>query len=234
MDSSAQTALILAGGLGTRLAPVLPPGLPKALVELGGRPFLAHVLEFLGGFGVKNAVLCTGYGAGAVRDALGGSYGGVKLLHSVEKEPLGTAGALRAALPLALGDPLLAANGDSLVAADLSVFLKGFLESKALAGMVLVEVPDASAFGRVETDESGRVSAFCEKDGKKAPGFVNAGLYIFRREFLAAIPAGRPVSLEREIFPRAVETGLFGWKTRASFIDIGSPESYEAAKKALS
>ena len=156
-------AFILAGGLGTRLKPRFGE-LPKPLAPVGGRPFLARQLEWLAAAGVRDAVLCTGYGADAVRAALGdGAALGVTLQHSGEEEPLGTGGALQLAARFVTG-PCLVANGDTLAPCDPWALERARWESGALGAVALFRVADATGRGRVELGPGGGVARFIEKD----------------------------------------------------------------------
>jgi NDP-sugar pyrophosphorylase family protein len=221
------TAALLVGGLGTRLKPVVADR-PKILAEVKGRPFLEIILRRLIETGVRRAVLLTGYRGSDVQETLGPSYGPLFLSYSHEEQPLGTAGALRNAGHLFDRDPILVMNGDSYCNADLGRFLLRYLEKKSEAGLVLTRVPDADRFGLVGTDKEGRVTGFVEK-GSCGPGWINAGIYLLTRKLVLSIPAGRPVSLEREMFPAWISAGVYGYKTRSRFLDIGTPETYARA-----
>jgi NDP-sugar pyrophosphorylase family protein len=222
-------AAILAGGLGTRLRASVPD-LPKVLAPVRGRPFLAFVLDQLAAAGVERAVVCTGHRSEQVEAACGARHGSLSLVYSREAEPLGTGGALRLALEHLTGDTLLALNGDSYADADLGEFLAAHRASGAAGTLLLAEVADAGRYGRVELDAGGRVRAFREKTAG-GRGWINAGVYLLGRALLEGIPAGRKLSLERDILPHWVPLGLFGHETRGRFIDIGTPESYAAAER---
>jgi NDP-sugar pyrophosphorylase family protein len=221
-------AVVLAGGLGTRLRAAVSDR-PKVLAPVLGRPFLFHLLDWLEGTGVRDVVLCTGYGAEQVREAVRWSYKGMRVRHSREPEPMGTGGALRAALPLLPSGPVLVANGDSFPRVDLAAFVDFHLRRGSGASLVLARVPDASRFGRVEADARGRVLRFAEKDGRPVSGWINAGVYLLSRDRIASMPERRAVSLEREVFPGWLDHGIFAMRTDGAFIDIGTPESYREA-----
>ncbi len=221
------TTLVLAGGLGTRLRPVVSDR-PKALAEVGGRPFLAHLLGWLEGQGVRRVILCTGYLGEAVEAAFGDRQGALSLLHSREPEPLGTAGALAWALRHPVSDPMLVLNGDAFLETDLGAFLAWYQALAVRQGVLLMSVPDRSAFGGVELGEGGRIERFLEK-GAAGPGPVNAGVYLLHPEDLRALPLDRPTSLERDCFPSWAGRTLYGFQADGSFHDIGTPESYRAA-----
>ena len=219
---------ILAGGLGTRLREVVADR-PKVLAEIHGRPFVAYLLDQLAAAGFRDVVLCTGWQAEAVEAALGRTHGPLSLRYSREPAPLGTAGALRHALPALAGELVLVMNGDSYCDADLGAALEAHQARAAEATLVLVEVPDTSRYGRVELDAAGAICRFVEKQAAGGPGWINAGIYFLARTRLARIPPGVALSLEREVFPGWVGEGLVGLRTHAAFLDIGTPESYAAA-----
>jgi NDP-sugar pyrophosphorylase family protein len=222
-------AAILAGGLGTRLRSVTGE-LPKVLAEVGGRPFIHHLLEKLVRAGVRRVVLCAGFGADMVRERLGERYGTLRLAYSEETEPLGTGGALRLALHLLqAADPVLVLNGDSCAAADLGAFARAHQRSGAIASLVAVAVPDAGRYGALRTDAQGRIRSFAEKGGA-GPGRINAGIYLIGRRLITALPAGKPLSLERDALPKWVRLGrVMAHADDGPFIDIGTPDSFARA-----
>jgi D-glycero-alpha-D-manno-heptose 1-phosphate guanylyltransferase len=231
-------AFILAGGLGTRLKPRFGE-LPKPLAPLGGRPFLARQLEWLAAAGVREAVLCTGYGSDAVRAALGdGSALGVTLQHSAEEEPLGTGGALQLAARFVTG-PCLVANGDTLAPCDPWALERLRWESGALGAVALFHVADAAGRGRVELGAGGRIARFVEKDpAHTGEAWVNGGLYAFGPGLWGRMPRppdGRQAavfSLERDVLPAlAAEGRLAAFLVKGEFFDIGTPEDWDRAER---
>lgn len=222
------TAAILAGGLGTRLRSVMVDR-PKVLAEIHGRPFLAYLFDQLAASGVRYVVLCTGYLGEQVREMFGSSYGGLRLVYSQESSPLGTAGALRLALPLFESDSVLVMNGDSFCGMQLSAFWGWHCVHRASATLALVWMADSARYGCVEVNHKGVVFSFDEKHARGGSGWVSAGAYLLRRTLLQEIPVNRNVSLERELFPALVGRGLYGYFSEASFLDIGTPEAYSAA-----
>lgn len=219
---------ILAGGLGTRLREVVGEQ-PKVLAEIDGRPFVTFLLDQLAAAGFRHVVLCTGFRGEAVEAALGAAHGPLRLAYSREPAPLGTAGALRLALPALTADVALVMNGDSYCGADLAAALHAHQARGSQATLVLVEVADTSRYGRVELGEGDAICRFVEKQASGGTGWINAGIYLLARSRLAAIPPGVALSLEREVFPRWVGEGLVGLRTHAAFLDIGTPASYAAA-----
>ena len=226
-------ALILAGGLGTRLRSVIGADLPKPMATFAGRPFLAYLVLQLRREGIREVWFLTGHGAEVVEAYFGTGDGlGVRLRYSVEPEPLGTGGALRHALPQLDGDRFLVTNGDSFLSAPLGPLVDMHHVARAAgpvaATLALVARDDASRFGAVTLAPDGAISAFREKDPTPASGLVSAGIYIVERAVVAAIPAGRPVSLEREIWPELLDGRLRGLMLDGPFTDMGVPDAFAA------
>ncbi|MGH3386669.1 MAG: nucleotidyltransferase family protein, partial [Nocardioidaceae bacterium] len=221
-------AIVVAGGLGTRLRP-LTDDRPKHLLPVAGVPILAHQIGKLAQSGVERVVLATSYHADAFEPTFGdGSAFGVALVYVTETELLGTAGALRNvtdALTAGTDDPVLVLNGDILSGHDIAAQIKRHEQAGADVTLHLVDVADARAYGCVPTDSEGRVLAFLEKSPDPLTQQVNAGCYVFSRHLLDEIPAGRPVSVERETFPELLRRGahLIGHRDPAYWLDVGTP-----------
>jgi NDP-sugar pyrophosphorylase family protein len=223
------TGVLLAGGLGTRLRAVVADR-PKVLAPVHGRPWVTFLLDQLANAGLRQVVMLTGYNAEQVHHALGDAYAGMRLTYSTERTPLGTAGALRAALPLLKRRTILLMNGDSYCAANLAELHEFHCRCEADISMVLARSSDPSRFGAVVVDREGRVIAFEEKRQSSGGGWINAGVYLMATRLVQAIPLGRPVSLERESFPAWVgRKSFFGFSCEGPFLDIGTPESYARA-----
>lgn len=223
------TAAILGGGLGTRLRSVVAYR-PKVIAKIGNKPFLAYLLEQLDNAGVKKVVICTGYLGEQIKATFGDNYGSLDIIYSQEPSQLGTAGALRLALPLLESDSVLVLNGDSYCDANLNDFWSWHLSKEAEASLLLTQVRDTKRYGRVEVDEEGQLLSFAEKVESSGPGWINAGVYFFKRNMLLTIPENRAVSLEKELFPKWLGRSFYGYCTpSARFLDIGTPESYSAA-----
>lgn len=232
-DLASTTAMILAGGLGTRLRSVISDR-PKVLAPVCGRPFLSYLLDQVGAAGIRRVVLCTGHRGEQIEALYGDAYDGLKLVHSRETTPAGTGGALRIARGHVDSSSILVLNGDSYCAADLRGLWDWHHVQPAHVSVVTAEVEDASSFGRVETDSAGRVVRFAEKTPDPTPGPINAGIYLMHTALLGRIPADRAVSLETELFPRWVNAGgVFAYATRARFLDIGTPERFGTAETFL-
>ncbi|HET7327392.1 MAG TPA: NDP-sugar synthase [Nocardioidaceae bacterium] len=223
-------AILVAGGLGTRMRP-LTVDRPKHLLPVAGVPFLTHQIVKLAHSGVTRVFLATSYQAAEFEPVLGdGSQLGVELVYVTETEPLGTAGALRnvaGLLDSGAGDPVLVLNGDILSGHDITGQVARHRAGGAEVTLHLVEVADPRAFGCVPTGADDRVTAFMEKSPDPVSRQVNAGCYVFRREVLDAIPSGRPVSVERETFPALLRAGalLLGHRDSAYWRDVGSPRA---------
>jgi mannose-1-phosphate guanylyltransferase len=212
-----------------RLRP-LTDSVPKPALTLVDRPFLAYMVEWLGGHGVSEVVLACGFLPDRLREALGDvEHEGIALTYVTEPERRGTAGAIRFAAE-ALGDRLedrfLALNGDVLTDLDLGALLRSHEERGARATIGLYEVDDAAAFGLVACDADGTVLTFTEKTGVAAPGEVNAGAYVLERSVLDLIPPERKVSIETEVFPRLIGEGLCALSLAGYWMDIGTHERY--------
>jgi NDP-sugar pyrophosphorylase family protein len=224
--------MILAGGFGTRLRGVLPD-LPKLLAPVNGRPFLRYLLDRLQRAGVRDVILCTGHRAEQLRAEFERCPTTMTLKFSHETQPLGTGGAVRQALNVTDADSFLVLNGDSYIDCDLQPFIAWHREHGLPGSLLLTHVEDASRFGTVVTDERGIIEAFGEKEGKVAPGWINAGVYLLSRKLLEPVAEGQAYSIEKDLFPRWLPQGLGGYRVKAAFIDIGTPESLAGASAFL-
>ncbi len=218
-------AAVLAGGLGTRLRATLG-SVPKVLAPVAGRPFLSHVIQPLSALAVRIVILCTGYRGDEVADALGARCHDLPLRYSREDSPLDTGGALRHALDVIQSETVVVLNGDTILRLDLPEMVAAHRRTCAIATVAVTWVDDCARFGRIEVGPDDSVSLFLEK-GAPGPGWINGGVYVLQRAFIERIPAGRRVSLERELFPSS--EGLRAYRTRAPFIDIGVPEDLARA-----
>lgn len=225
---SSITAAILAGGLGTRLQATVSDR-PKVLAMVCGKPFLAYLLDQLAEAGFRHVILMTGHRGDQVRNVFGTRYRRIRLDYSLEESPLGTAGAVRLALPLVTSDPVLVMNGDSICAVDLGRFQAFHRQQVVDASMVLCRARDSSRFGKVEIAADSRVVRYLEKQNS-GECWINAGIYLFRRGLMEEIPIGESISLERQMFPTWAQAGrMAGFTGGGAFLDIGTPESYATA-----
>ncbi len=220
-------AIILAGGEGTRLRP-LTSTVPKPVVPLVDRPFIAYMLEWLARHGVDDVVMSCGFLATAVRNVLGdGSQYGLRLRFVEEPDPRGTAGALKYAEDL-LDERFLMLNGDVLTDIDLTAQIAQHEATGAVGTLALVSVADPSTYGLVRLHEDNAVRGFVEKPAADQidTNRISAGAYVLERSVLDLIPADRNVSIERDVWPRLVDHGLYGCPAEAYWLDVGTPERY--------
>jgi D-glycero-alpha-D-manno-heptose 1-phosphate guanylyltransferase len=225
-------AIVLVGGLGTRLRPVLPADLPKPLAPVAGRPFLHWLLERLAAGGIRRIVLSVGWQAAAIRSAVGSTFGAASVEYSPEDEPLGTGGAIQRALRLARAPDVLVLNGDTFLEVDYGALLSAHRDASERLTIACVAVPDVARYGRVDV-AGGRVRGFREK-GERGPGLINGGTYVLSRNLLASEP-DRKFSFEADFLaPRLREIDPRAFEVRGRFIDIGVPEDLERAPAVLS
>ena len=222
------TAVILAGGLGTRLRSVVPDR-QKVMATVAGRPFLAYLLDQIAQFGIRQAVVCTGYRANDIPEYFQDEYKGIRLVYSQETQQMGTAGALRLALAFIHTFPALVFNGDSYVDVDIERLLNFHLLQQGVISMALAKKEARGRYGIVEMDHQGLITTFLEKASTHKPEWVNAGIYVMERQVLQSIPDHKAVSLERETFPTWVHKGLFGFAQQGALLDIGTPASLATA-----
>lgn len=218
--------ILLVGGFGTRLKPLTDES-PKPMLPVAGIPVTEHQIIAAKNAGIHTLVLATSYLAEVFTPYFGdGSKWGMKILYAVEKEPLGTGGAIRnAAELLGRDEPIVIFNGDVLSRHSIAEQIAFHQSKKADVTLHLIEVQDARAFGCVPTDSEGRVTAFLEKMDNPVTNSINAGCYVFSPEVIDQIPLGTVVSVERETFPTLVSSGrpVFGYKEQSYWLDVGTP-----------
>lgn len=223
---------VLCGGQGTRLRSVVADR-PKSMALISGVPFLKLLLDQLASQRISDVILGTGYMADSIESYFGdGAEFGMRLHYSRELQPLGTGGALKLAEPV-MSDPVLVLNGDSYVEWRLVPMLQMLEHNRADLIIVLQAVADVSRYGTVTVDEQGRVTEFVEKGTATGPGLINAGVYLLRKQIVRGLPAGRAISLEREVFPRLLDCRVYGFICEGLFIDIGVPDDLRRAQTLL-
>ncbi len=227
-------AVVLVGGQGSRLRPITYD-VPKAMVPLRNQPFMGYMADFLRAAGLEGAVLSLGYLPDPIQEYFDQKdLDGFSIDYAVEDTALGTAGGIKNAERYLDGGPFVVVNGDVLSGMDLRVAINKHKESDALATIVLISVEDPTAYGLVEVDHEMLVHRFLEKPAadEVTTSLVNAGIYVLEPEVLARIPAGREVSIEREIFPYLqAERRLRAHVSSSYWRDIGTPRSYLAASQ---
>ncbi len=221
-------AIILAGGLGTRLRGVVND-VPKPLAPVAGRPFLAWLLDALAKQGLRRVVLATGYLGEQVEAALGRDWRGMALAYSHERKPLGTGGAIVLAAGEISSDVFFVLNGDTWLELDYAMFGSSTAKADAGLGVALAEVPDVARYGAARL-QGQCIAGFSEK-GLSGAGFINAGVYWMRRDLLQGCPTGIAFSFERDVLLPAVSRGsVIGYVQTRGFIDIGIPEDFHRAQ----
>jgi len=223
-------AILLVGGKGTRLQTVLSSK-PKPLASVGNVPFLELLVMQLRSQGIRRLIMSTGYLAEQIEATFGDGHGWeVDIQYARESEPLGTAGAVKfASSLLEKVSDFVIVNGDSFTELDMNAFIRFHRQHGGVVTMAVCKVPDAARYGTVKFDATKRITGFNEKTGKQGPGFINAGVYVFKRAMLERIPKGQ-CSLEKDVFPGMLEQGMYAFEAQGIFIDIGTPEDYARAQ----
>lgn len=222
--------IILAGGFGTRLRKAVPH-LPKPLAPIRGVPFLRYLLAYIESQGVTSAIISTGYLGELIESELGNRFGKMALRYHREESPLGTGGALRAAMERYVpSGSAIGMNGDSYFPIPLQALGAALQDRQAVAALALKYKEPADRYGVVEIDEYQRILNFSEK-GVTRSGLINGGIYWLSEEFLNITVQNRPFSLEREFLePQAIRRNLLGIPFDCDFIDIGMPEDFMRAE----
>jgi D-glycero-alpha-D-manno-heptose 1-phosphate guanylyltransferase len=221
-------AIVLAGGLGTRLRSVVAD-LPKPMAPVAGRPFLAWILDRLARGGFERVVLAVGYRFEAIEQHFGAAYRGMALHYSVEDRPLGTGGALRLAADHVGHWPVFVLNGDTFLDLDYRAMLDSHLQGHEQMSMAVCKVADAGRYGALDL-QGGHVRGFSEK-GIVGPGFINAGTYLLSEAVLDRLPRGEPFSFEKQLLvPEVSAMRPAAFATDGLFIDIGVPEDFARAQ----
>jgi len=225
--------IILAGGLGTRLKGAVPD-LPKVLSPVCGRPFLDYVLDALEESNlVKSVILAVGHMADQIlkRYTARDEYN-FNILFSREKTLLGTGGAIKKALRHATTDNVMALNGDSYVDVRLGDILAFHGEKQAFITVIVKKIKSPGRYGLVAFDDRYAVTSFDEKKQKPGEGYINTGVYLFKRDIFDRVEEEKVISLEKELMPLFVHSGgVYAFATHGKFIDIGIPETYLAAEQ---
>jgi D-glycero-alpha-D-manno-heptose 1-phosphate guanylyltransferase len=218
-------AIILAGGMGTRLRGVIED-VPKPMAPVGGKPFLAYLLLQLKRWKSTDVVLSVGYEKEIIKSYFGnGSRFGVNISYSEEDRPLGTGGALKKAIPLNDDPYFIVMNGDSFFNINFGDLIKYHTSKPGMTTMSLAFVKDRGRYGSVEINDDGSVTTF-QKEGSNNPGFINGGIYVINRDIAKYIPEG-PISLEEHVLPLIKKDNLlYGKVFDAFFVDIGLPKDY--------
>jgi len=219
-------AIILAGGEGKRLRPVIND-VPKPMAPINEKPFLEYLILQLRKQNLKDIIISTGYKGSIIKNYFqdGGNWD-INIEYSEEDKPLGTGGALRKAGELIDDEQFIVMNGDSFFDIEFKQLISFHEDKQAVATIGLAYVETIERYGHVEIGNDGEITKFVEKGNSVSAGHVNGGIYILNSELINKIPLGQ-VSLETEVFPNLINRGLFGMKFKSFFIDIGKPEEYQ-------
>jgi NDP-sugar pyrophosphorylase family protein len=222
---AAVDAVILCGGKGTRLQPVISDR-PKGLAPVRGRALLDILVDDLVSQGLRRIILCVGHLKEQIIAHFSDRHD-ADFLFSEETAPLGTGGAIKNGERLIRSDPFLVMNGDSICRVDLRALLAFHHTHRADLSMVVAEDPDRGDAGKIGLATDYRIRSFHEKPppGSSSPAHINAGIYLFRRAMLESWPRRYPFSLEHDVFPQlALDRRCFGFAATGLVFDIGTPE----------
>jgi D-glycero-alpha-D-manno-heptose 1-phosphate guanylyltransferase len=216
-------AIIIAGGLGTRLRSEVSE-IPKSMALIGSRPFLEYQMDQLISNGISRFILSVGYKSGHIREHFSDQYRNFEIVYAVEESPLGTGGAIKKSMKHVAGDHVVIANGDSLFISDIKAQYQLHLEREADVTLALKPIRKSGRYGKVITGGDGKVSGFREKQSAEE-GLINGGLYIFNVGSFRSLDLPERFSIERDFFEARIdELKLFGFISNGYFIDIGIPE----------
>jgi mannose-1-phosphate guanylyltransferase len=230
------SAILLVGGMGTRLMP-LTSKTPKPMLQVAGVPFTEHQIRKAAQAGITEIVLATSYKAELFEPYFGNREKfGIKIKYAVEKTALGTGGGIRnAAALLDDCDQVVIFNGDVLSGHDLAAQIQFHVNNKADVTLYLTKVADARAYGCVELSADSQVKSFLEKMENPVSDLINAGCYIFNRKVIDQIPANQVISVERDTFPNLLSSGVkvCGYLDNSYWLDIGNPAALVKASADL-
>lgn len=222
--------IILAGGLGTRLKEQVNDR-PKAMASVNGKPFVEYLLNYISKAGFQKVILSTGYLSKSIEDYFKDRYRTIDIEYAIEKEPLGTGGAIRLAAKKVTTPYFIVMNGDTMFRIDLQRFFEVHVEKLAQMTIALRNVDDASRYGQVEMNESGIITSFREKSSQSIPGLINGGIYIIKTKYFKSFNHPEKFSFENDWMQKNVQSGDFlGQVFDEYFIDIGIPEDYKRAQ----
>jgi D-glycero-alpha-D-manno-heptose 1-phosphate guanylyltransferase len=228
MKQQMPEAIILAGGLGTRLRSEVPD-LPKCMAPVAGKPFLDYVIRALQEQGVTKFIFSLGYRSEVVLQHLEQSWPKLKYDYTIETIPLGTGGGIRLAAQKVKGDSFFVLNGDTYFEVNLPSMLKKHIEVQAEITVALKKMYHFDRYGSVLMGQNNIISAFQEKTYREI-GWINGGIYLIQKQLITNIGIANPFSFEKEILEKYVEKNcIFGFESDGYFIDIGIPEDFKKA-----
>ncbi len=224
--------VILAGGLGKRLASVTGGG-QKILAEIDGKPFISILIDYIASQGGRRFILCTGHGAGSVEEKLRGAHPQLEIIFSVEEEPLGTGGAIKQGASHVKTDRFIAMNGDCFCVIDYNALIAFHQSKAAQATLGVTKLEDAREYGTIEIDAQQAITAFKEKQPQLRAALINTGTYCLNRDVFSLVNTPQKFSIEYDFFPYLVGKGFSAFEVANQFIDIGTPERYQWAREHL-
>lgn len=224
-------AILLAGGLGTRLKGVTGDKYPKPLAELNGVPFIHYLIKYLMHAGVKKFVFAVSHHGQMVADNINQHFPELDVSFSFEDEPLGTGGAIKQALTHIKGDSALVLNSDSFMEFSLDKFLLFSDENPTQINILCTQVEDISRFGAVQISDDNNVSQFNEK-GLQGQGFINSGVYFVPKSHPKINGLSGKFSFENDVLA-AVDVPVFAMKAQGVFFDIGTPADLQKSQHLL-
>jgi D-glycero-alpha-D-manno-heptose 1-phosphate guanylyltransferase len=226
-------AILLAGGLGTRLKKTVPD-LPKPMAPVNGRPFIEYVLDYLIKNDVRKFILSVGYKHEAFASHFANDYKGCQVLFSVENEPLGTGGGIKKALEYVESPEVLILNADTFFKFDIYGFYQSHKKTNADLTIALRQMKDIGRYGSVDVDEEMRVTGFSEKSNTSKSGYINGGVYLIKKDIFSVLGLPEKFSMEKDFLEVYYNTlKICGFPSRGYFLDIGIPEDYEKAQHDL-
>jgi len=227
-----EEAVILAGGLGTRLRGIIKD-IPKPMAEISGKPFLAYLIDFLSKQKIKRVVLSVGYKFEVIKNFFGNRYKGINISYAIEEKPLGTGGAIKNALLSIYGNEAFIVNGDTFFDIDLNDFYNFHKSKNSKLSMALKKMDFTERYGAVEIDKSNKIMAFHEKT-QKYDVLINGGIYLLNKNFFNSLATQDKFSFEKDFLEKHYKNyEFYGFPFDEYFIDIGIPEDYEKAKEEL-
>lgn len=233
MSNEGREAIILAGGLGSRLRTIIRE-VPKPMAPVDGRPFLEYLLDWLISRDFSHVILSVGYLGETIIEHFSDSYKNIELSYAIENQALGTGGGIALALEKSRNEHVFVFNGDTLFLAEPEDLEKAMEEIGADAVLALRQVDDATRYGSVQVNEEGEIIRFVEKGEAKGPGVINGGIYLVHRELFHLTGLHGRFSIEKDCFEQHVkDLDLAGIVSNQYFIDIGVPEDFHRAQTEL-
>ena len=222
-------AILLAGGLGTRLQDVLPD-IPKCMAAVNGKPFLTYILDYLIDQEIDKVILSIGYRKDKIINYFGANYKNLVIEYAIENEPLGTGGAIKQSLDYCTQNDVFVINGDTYFTPGLKEMEEIHSQTKADITIAVKEMSETERYGVILTDKDGRITDFREKDPNTESGWINGGIYLIKRKIFDSI-LDQKFSLENDVFKESCSTfKMQAYQTDAFFLDMGIPEDYIKAQ----